>query len=269
MGKGLDTGKSFWQGVLGKITDPEQRAAAEKLLANPDVMTLVGNGVEGQAEIDRRLQDLTAQTTTLTDQRRELEEREAALETWHGQLTSWRQANTELLELGKRAKAGGGNPTPTPNPNPAPAPGAAGLTEDKLNEALRTQAGQFLGYDRDRSQIQREHFSKFKEIVDIVPLLEHPKIAELGLVGVYNLVHKDALAKHAEDQKKAEEERIRADERAKVSASMSTMPYPPLTGVNAGSPLDALKSNEGAGPLVEQATAEYTRLVAARQSAPS
>jgi len=268
MGKGLDTGKSFWQGVLGKITDPEQRAAAEKLLANPDVMTLVGNGVEGQAEIDRRLQDLTTRTATLTDQQRELEERETALETWHGQLTSWRQANTELLELGKRAKAGG-TPPVTPPATPVVPPASGSITEDKLNEALRNQASQFLGYDRDRGQIQREHFSKFKEIVDLDPLLNHPKIAELGLLGVYQLVHKDALAKFADDQKKAEEERIRADERAKVSASMSTMPYPPLTGVNAGSPLDALKPNEGAGPLVEQATAEYNRLVAARQSTPS
>jgi len=268
MGKGLDTGKSFWQGVLGKITDPEQRAAAEKLLANPDVMTLVGNGVEGQAEIDRRLQDLTTRTATLTDQQRELEEREAALETWHGQLTSWRQANTELLELGKRAKTNGGTPV-TPPATPAAPAVPTGLTEDKLNEALRAQAGQFLGYDRDRSQIQREHFSKFKEIVDLDPLLNHPKIAELGLVGVYQLVHKDALAKFADDQKKAEEERIRADERAKVSASMTQMPYPPPTGANAGSPLDALKPNEGPGPLVDQAVAEYNRLQSVRQSTPS
>lgn len=267
MGKGLDTGKSFWQGVLGKITDPEQKAAAEKLLTNSDVMTLVGNGVEGQAEIDRRLQDLTTKTTEIETAKADLDAREDALTTWHGNLAAWRAANTELLELGKTVKAGG-----TLNPNPKPGsttPPAGTITADTLKEALQTQAGQFLGYDRDRNQIQREHFSKFKEIIDLAPLIEHPKIAELGLLGVYNLVHKDALAKFEADAKKAEEDRIRADERAKVSASMSTMPYPPVTGANAGSPLDALKPVEGTSALVDAATAEYNRLQAARASAPN
>lgn len=266
MGKGLDTGKSFWQGVLGKITDPEQKAAAEKLLQNNDLMTLVGNGVEGQAEIDRRLQDLTTKTAEIDTAKADLDAREEALTTWHGNLTTWRAANNELLELGKTVKAGGRTTPPTTTTTTPPAAGT--ITEEKLKEALQTQAGQFLGYDRDRNQIQREHFGKFKEIIDLAPLIEHPKIAELGLLGVYNLVHKDALAKFDLDTKKAEEDRIRADERSKFAASMSTMPYPPVTGANAGSPLDALKPVEGAGQLVDQATAEYNRLQAARASAP-
>jgi hypothetical protein len=268
MGKGIETGKAYLQQVLGKITDPELKAQAEKVFASAQVQTEIGNGVEGQSEIDRRLQELTTKTTELDTKRVELDEKEGTLAKWHGDLTGWREANNALLELGKQAKAKGFNPAaPAGTPPASGEPPAGTLTEDKLKEALTAQAGDFLGFERDRQRLTREHFSKFKEILDIDPLLQHPQVRELGLAGVYALVHKEALAKLTDDTKKAEEERIRADERSKVLASNQQMPYPPVTGSNAGSPLDALKPPEGGGPLVDNAVAEYNRLQQVRNGA--
>lgn len=263
MGKGLDTGKTFWQGVLSKITDPEQRAAAEKLASNVDVMTVVGNGVEGQSEIDRRLQELTTKTKELETQATELRTRDESLTGWQQQLTDWRTTNDELVRLGKQAKDAkwdgkSGAPALTATPT------VSGVTEEALRDKMQELTNNLLGYDSDKSDLTTRHFNAFKELLDVGPLLRHPKIRDIGLRGVYDEVYKEKLAAHATAVDKAKEDAIRADERAKTLASAQAMPYVSPTGVSSGSPLDALKPADAAGPLVDQAVTEYNRLQTAR-----
>lgn len=264
MGRGLDTGRGFMQGVLSKITDPTQRAAAEQLLANDAVLTEIGNGVEGQAEISRQLADLRTRSETLTAQQTDLDAREAGLTSWHGELQGWYQSNKTALEEYKVLKAGGRGST-QPGTGTQPASGATppGLTAEQLNEQIGTERAAFLGFQRDQNQITREHFTKFQEIVELEPLLRHPRIAELGLTGVYELVHKDRLSKFQEDAAKKREDEIRADERRKTLEGQASMPYPSPTGVGSGSPLDALQP-ANKEPVVDAAVAHYNRLQAER-----
>lgn len=267
MGKGLDTGKTFLQGVLSKITDPGLKSHAEALLANETFVTEIGNGVEGQSEIDRQLQTLRAQQTELETQKTELDQREQGLSDWHGRLSTWHQENKAALEEAKRIKAGGaGNPTPNPHPNPNPATPPGVLTEDAYAERIAAERAAFLGYQRDQNLITREHFTKFGEIVDVEPLLKHPQIAQLGLVGVYQLVHKDRLTQHEADAAKKREDAIRADERQKTLAAQAQMPYPSPTGAGSGSPLDAIEASRPQ-PVVDAAVAHYNRLQAERLAA--
>jgi hypothetical protein len=264
-GKGLEAGKAFWQGVLSKITDPGQRTAAEQLMANAEVMTVIGSGVAGQSEIDRQLQDLRAKTDELDARKTEIDQRETSLQTWYEGLTDWRAANEAALTEAKQLKAAGGSHG-APKPGEKVVPPAGGLTEEQYNERMANERASFLGFSRDQNEITREHFTKFGEIVALEPLLRHPQIAALGLTGVYELVHKDRLDKHKTDAAAASEKAIRDDERQKTLAAQASMPYPSPTGAGSGSPLDAL-APAGKQPVVDAAVAEYNRLQAERAGA--
>lgn len=267
MAKGLDLGKAFAQGILSKITDPEQRKAMETLMANETVMTELGSGVAGQSEIDRRLQELTTQTADVRTRTEALDARETGLQEWHQTLTTWHTQNKDALADYKRIK--GTAPAPgTPNPAPSSGTPPAGLTDDQLNERIVTERAGFLGFQRDQNQITRDHFAKFAEIVDLEPLLRHPKVGEIGLLGVYDLVHKERLDKWKTDSDKAAEERIRADERQKVLQGQAQMPYLAPTGPGSGSPLDAL-SGGAKEPVVDAAVLEYNRIQAERAAGAS
>jgi hypothetical protein len=265
MGKGATTGKSFLEGVLSKITDPEQRRTAEAVFANPVVQVEIGNGVEGQSEIDRQLQELQTRQEALETQSGDLQTQNETLRAWQQELADWRTANVGYVELGVAARKAGwqpGQPPPTGNGNPPPA--VTGITPEQLEAALRNQEQAILGYDQERNALERDHYALFKEIPDLRPLLAHPQVRELGLRGVYNLVHKDALAARATEAATARENEIRADERAKVlAASANQLPYPMQGSAGSGSPLDALGKTPS-GSLVEAATAEYQRLQAGR-----
>lgn len=263
MGKGLDTGKTFLQGVLSKITDPGQRAAAETLLASETFVTEIGNGVEGQSEIDKRLRALTTQREELDARAADVTAETERLTQWHGGLTTWFEENKAAIEEAKRVRAGGVKP----NGDGKPAGGApAGLTAEAMDERLQAERAAFLGFSRDQNIIEREHFMKFKELPDLEPLLQHPQIGKIGLRGVYDLVHKERLDKFAADAKTSAEEAIRLDERTKVLASTAALPYITPTGVGSGSPLDALSVGKP-DSVADAASAHYNRILAERHAA--
>lgn len=260
MAKAAELGKAFLDGVLSKITDPGLREAAARAFADPLVLTEIGGGVAGQQEIDRQLQALRTQTEELEAKKTELDTRDAGLTQWQEQLGAWRNTHAAALEEWKTMKASGAKPAPKAGDPP---PAAAGLTPEQLDERLAQERAAFLGYDRDRNQILREHFGKFNEVVDLDALVQHPQIASLGLKGVYELVYKDRLTKHTADQQAAHDKAIADKAVRDFQASQAQMPYPQPTGAGSGSPLDALKPTTGSA-LVDQAVAEYHRLQAER-----
>lgn len=262
MAKGIDTGTAFFRGLLSKITDPEQKAAAEKLLTNPAIMTEIGNGVEGQSEIDRQLARLRTQDEELAARATELDQRESGLTTWHTDLSNWREANKAAIERGMKPAAG----TPAAGtPAATAAAAAAGMTEEQFQEHMRNERASFLGFSRDQNLITRDHYDKFKEIVDLEPLLRHPKIAEVGLMGVYELVHKDRLDKFKADAQTAHDTQVAEEAVRKHQEAQAQMPYPSPTGAGSGSPLDALTTGAKDG-LVDAATTHYNRLVQERNA---
>lgn len=265
MPKGLDTGKAFFQGLLSKITDPGQRAAAEALLANDTVMTDLGSGVAGQSEIDRQLQELRTKTTELETQVHEVADQREHLNTVHEQQVQWWTANKDAVEewrAMKTATPGNGNPKPGAKPD-----GTQALTVEAYNSAIADERASFLGFQRDQNHLTREHYTKFGEILDLEPLLRHQQIGQVGLIGVYQILHKDRLEKFDADKKQKDEEIIRADERQKIAQSQATLPYPTPTGVGSGSPLDALTATKPIDSVTDAAVSHYARLQAERAGA--
>ena len=182
---------------------------------------------------------------------------------WQQQLGDWREKHVAALEEWKTMKQqGGGNTGGTGTAKPAGAT-AVGLTEEQLNERLAAERAAFLGYDRDKNLLLREHFSRFNEVPDLDALIQHPQIANLGLKGVYELVHKDRLAKHQADQQAAYDKKIADAAVAQYQQTQAQMPYPSPTGAGSGSPLDALKPAAGSA-LVDDAVAHFHRLQAER-----
>lgn len=250
--KGADAGKAFLAGVLSKLP-PELRGEAEKVFGAAEFQTAVGDGVLAQSDYTRLQDELRAQKEALDARAAELQQRDEGLTQYHEQLTDWYSRNKPIVEAALKGKPAGGDPPKTPETPPS------GFTEKDFEERMAAERAAYLGYDRDKSQITREHYNRFKEIVDIDPLLHHPKIREVGLLGVYELVHKDRLEKYEADRKAEAEAKIRADERQKTLAEQASMPYPTPTGIGSGSPLDALKP-AGTQPVVDAAVAEYNRL---------
>lgn len=271
-----DRSKSFIQGVLSKITDPGQRASAEALFGNQVVLQLFDDGVAGQSEIDRQLADLRTKTEAATQKTAELDEREGKLKTWHQGLTDWRQENQEFVELGVAAKKANwkpGDPPPkTGGDNGGKELPAGVVTEEVLKTTLGNFESSVLGFAADQNLLMQQHFKNFGDILDVTPLIKHPQIRELGLVGVYNLVHKAALEAKATEAQTARDKKIADEAVAKFRAEQGTqMPYPLVgQGPQSGSPLDGLnvKVEAGAPGLVDRASAEYARLQAGRAANP-
>lgn len=264
--------KAFIAQVLGKITDPGLKTQAEVVLNHADVQAQLKDGVAGQSEIDRQLQALRTQTGELDQRTTDLTTRETALEKWHGELAGWRTQNLELVELGATAKKAGwkpGTPATTPPAPGVPTPAAPEnvVTTDQFREHTTNMEQAFLGFQAAQNQLMREHHTMFKEILDITPLLSHPRIREIGLAAVYQDVHKDRLAAHQAATVKTAEDAIRADERKKVLEAQAQMPYPVAGSVGSGSPLDAIGNAAAAKDVVGAAASHYTRLQAERPSA--
>ena len=248
MARGATAGSEFFTGVLSKLS-PEDRQKGEqalealKTLGGGTVIAAVGDGVLAQSEFSRQADQLKAQQEELAAQKAEIDQREQGLSTWHGELTTWHQANKDAL-----ARARNGQLTATPAAATAVIPPGV-LTDEAYNERITAERASFLGFQRDQNAITREHFGKFGEIVELEPLLRHPQIANIGLVGVYELVHKERLAKHQTD----------AERRGRARRVVELTP----TGAGSGSPLDALTGGVKE-PLVDAAASHYARLQAER-----
>jgi len=264
LGKGAAAGSTFLTGVLAKLSEADRVKGEEalntlKALGGGTVVAAIGDGTLAQDELSRQLDGLKTQREELDTLKGDLDQRDTQLTTYHGQLTGWFDTNKAALEEAKTLKARGIVPT-----DPTKIPPAGGLTAEQLDERIRLEQAGFLGFTRDQNIVTREHFGKFGEVLEIDPLLRHPEIGKVGLIGVYQLVHKDRLEKHTADATAAAEKKIRDDERTKVLAEQAAMPYPLPTGVGSGSPLDALSTAGKPDSLADQATQHYNRLLLER-----
>jgi hypothetical protein len=267
MAKGQEAGKTFLAGVLAKL--PENlRGNAEALFGDATFQTVIGDGTLAQSEFSRLTNELQTQQQELETRRQDVEGREASVEKWHGELTTWYDANKELV---KKAKEGGDGVKPNGNPNPNPGAGGTppgGFTPEQMEERIAQERAGYLNFAVDQNDLQREHFSKFGEFLDLRPLLMHKDVAAMGLRGVYGLVHKERLEKHATDAQAAHDKKVADEAVAKFRTEQASLPYVAPTGAGSGSPLDALTTTK-ADSLVDTAVAEYNRLQIERNGRPS
>ena len=233
MAKGADAASTFLAGVVAKLP-PEDRARGQELIeqlrtvAGGAVVAAIGDGVVGQSELSRQLDALREQQTTLDATAEELEEQRQQQAALYERQTQWWTANQSRLEEADRMKRGV-QPVPSGAPNPQPTPPGV-LTEEVFNERMQGTTAGFLGFQRDQNKITREHFAKFGEVVELEPLLTHPRIAEVGLLGVYDLVHADRLKAHQEAAVKKHDDAVAAEAVRKFQEAHAQMPYPAPNG---------------------------------------
>lgn len=271
MANGAAAGKTFLAGVLAKLS-AEDRAKGEaalqqlEALGSGAVITAIGDGTLAQGDFSRQSDELRQQSERLETQRQELDQRDQALAEWHSNLTGWYTRNKEIIDSASNGRNPDGTFKPrTPAPTPAPAPQPSGLTEEQFNERMAGERAAFLGFSRDQNQLMREHHTRFGEILDIEPLLRHAQIAQVGLMGVYGLVHKERLDKWQADQQAKHDKEVADKAVQAFRESQHQMPYPTPTGVGSGSPLDALET-KGVQPVVDAAVSHYNRLQAERHA---
>lgn len=257
-----ELGKQFLDELVGKLPAGSQDAL-RTALSSPEAtaaLELAGS----------RLSPLDEERQRLDEQRRQLDDRGKKLDDWHNRLGKWK-TDTEASfverdkKLSEREAGGGGGGNPPSNQPPANNNAGAGVTKEDIAKVvedliLPREAG-YVTYVADATRLAVTHLQQFKETLDVAGIVKHPKIAELGFEGVYNLVHKEKLDKLAVEREKAREDAIRADERAKIAAAAPVdMPYP----IGEGSPLDALALDPAKRPTGDPAAAarEYERLVA-------
>lgn len=266
MAKGHETGNTFLAGVLQRLS-PEDRQKGEELIAQMKalgggaVVTAVGDGVLAQSEFSSQMDRLNADRAAVEAAQAELEAVRVQQQETYRQQTEWWQGNqANLQELERLRKAGMSNGNGHAQPAAVP---KGVVTEEQLEAFRRDLTGAFLGFDQDKSALQREHFQMFGEIPDLSPLLQHPQIRDVGLKGVYQQVFKDRLDAHAKAEEKKREDAIRADERRKLLESQATMPYPMAgeAAFEAGSPLDALTKTD---QVADAASAHYRQILSER-----
>lgn len=272
MAKGTDAGSSFLAGVLANLPEADRAKGEEllnqfKALGNGAVVAAIGDGVLAQGDYSSHMDTLRARQLELETEQQRLEEARRATEETYQQQTEWWTKNQNLLKEAQRLKASGhGNG----NPNPSEGAPVAGISPEDvqklLDTKLRETAGAFLQFSADKDEITAAHFKKFGQPPDYSALYAHPKVNELGLKGVYHLVYKEQLDTWEQTAAKQREEEIRRDERQRVQAQMTQMPYPVGSDPTAGSsPLDVLTGAQD--QVTDKAVAHYHQILAERHAA--
>jgi hypothetical protein len=260
MSKASEAGKSFLAGVLARL--PEAlRAQAEATFAAAEAesaLEVLGTGALAQPEINRRFD--------------EIKKKETELDAWHGQLTEWfEQKKTDLAELDAlRAKPA---PTPELRPNGQPTPNghvdpSRFISREDFDKTLAAQERGALAFFDQLNQLSLRHFKDFGEVLNTTPLLTDRRLAQLGLEGIYQELHKEQLEARAKAAREAEVEKIRQEERTKLQAELAGQHHPyPVRG-NEPSTLDGIEAQVAGKPpqakTIDDMVAEYARLSAAR-----
>jgi hypothetical protein len=255
-----ELGERFVQELLSKLPEAA-RAGALTALTSPDAtaalefagsrMQLVNDAAERQAA---------------------LEQKETRLTAWHGQLDTWRR-NKEAEFTQREAELGTRKPTDGGNQPPAGGAPEGTMTAEQIaditEKVLAAREPAYVAYVAEATQLGAFHLRNFNQELDVMSLIQHPKVRELGLKGVYELVHQEQLTKLKADQAAAERNKLETEIRTKVEqefrdkAAGTELPYP----LGEGSPLDFLSMPADKRPTGDPAAAAraYEQLVTSGQ----
>ena len=169
-------------------------------------------------------------------------------EQWRDQLRTWRsgaEAEIARREAALRTTTPVVNPANSATPPAAPVTPAtpAGVAPEVLDQRFNAFGQQVLAVSADLFQAQQEHMRLFGDARPFNPqeLYAHPRIGEVGVLGAFKDLHKDAIAQKQAEAAAAAEAKIRADERAKTITEFSSQRMPfPGPGAEDDSPLAIL-----------------------------
>lgn len=265
MAKGSETGSTFMAGVLAGLSPEDRQKGLEawnqlSALGGGAVVASIGDGVLAQSEFSRQADLLREQQAAVEARQAEIDAFAAQQQQTYAQQTKWWKDNQERLKrLEEIEKA---NPTGV-KPGSRQEEPVAGLTQEQLDAKLMATQQEFLRFTADKDDLAREHFAKFGTLLDFSVLYAHPQVSQIGLKGAYALQFKEPLETWEKTQKDKAEEAIRADERQKLRASQTSMPYPVGSdAIPGGSPLDALAPMQD--QVVDKSVAHYHQILAER-----
>lgn len=259
-----EIGKQFMEELLGKLPAAQQ-ASVREVLSSP----------EAQAAYDyvgSRVSPLDEERTRLNELQTQLQTRESRLNDWHGRLETWKTTKeTEYTERERKIaerEAGGGNgnqPPPKPGPTAEPSAMTKEDIEKTVGAVLAQREGGYIQYVADATRFASFHLQNFNEVLDVGLLVKHPKIGELGVQGVYELLNKERLDEMKTKAAAADREKLKQELRREILTEQPVdMPYP-INGE--GSPLDVLSLDADKRPKGDPVTATrmYEQLVGANQ----
>ena len=251
-----ELGQQFLEELLSKLPETARAAVRDTLTSADATAALEFAG--------SRLQLVNEATERQTA----LEQKEARLSAWHGKLDAWRkdkeaEFTRKEAELGRTRLAG----DPPADPN---AGGGGNVTAEQIAEItekiLATREPAYVTYVAEATELGASHLQNFRTPLNVIELIQHPQVRDLGLKGVYELVHKDALTKLRADTDAAARTKLEQEIREKVTQELrdqqagTVLPYP----IGEGSPLDFLGLPTDQRPKGDPAAAAraYETLVA-------
>ena len=273
----VERARTFLDGVLAHVPEDQREAARAALTASPEALNALGNGVLRQDEFSRAKDDIARQRgelNTLVDNNRR----------WYEQSKPVVDRAHEIVNAGGGLINDDDIPlAPAGDPPVRPVTPVVTLTPQQLEERVQNSESGAVKFFGVLSELQAKHFQAFGEILNTAPLLDNPRLREVGLPRLYEETFADRYkAKHDAEQAKllAEaEERGKAAGIAEMQARIGQQgPYPTPHAVAAVSPtietLRQINTETGgdAAKLAQRgfknrfdehaAAAEYAQLVA-------
>lgn len=266
----------FAQDLLATLPEDKRGAVQQALESAPEADKFLTDGVKRQSEFSRSMDQLREQQTALKTREQELSTHLESVRAKAEEQTTWYEANKAALAAGWKVigKDGEGDGDGNGDPANPPPPKTASLPPDvvrkadveKLINEREAGAAEFFAVT---NALSLRHFQEHGEVLDIRGLLARPEIRQYGLEEGYRRVHADKIAAKA---KAADDARIeqQVQERLTAERRKGFNPGYPSGAGNEGSPLDALVPVDPAkAGQVDEAVAEYHRLVTANHGAPS
>ena len=270
--------QEFLSGLL--LTVPEaHRGQAQELFtvlgSAEAVATYITDHALRQKDYSRVMNEATEAKTKAASESATVME---SLNAERQRLDGWYEVNAPVLKQAKAMMDEGkwpGDPAKQLDPNARPVLDPAADPSKVASPTALTTADldkRFAKFGQDAVPVMlliptlmAEHGQRFKgEILNMDPLINHPKVGDLGLRGVYELVYKEKLEAIETQTRETHEEALREEGRLEVRETALKASGPPYAfdGQVPSTPLDILE--QPVEKLTEAQAASDPALLAAQ-----
>jgi len=249
--------QAFLTGLVALVPEGPGRDQAQAIFASlgtaETAAEYVASHVLRQEDYSRSMNEGKEATTK---KQSELDALVTSLQGERGRLDEWWKVNEPVLKEAKALKDAGKWPTATtptpvptvvdplkPAPTPTPTDANRPLTQADLDARLKQFGEEALPIMSMIPKLSLEHFKTFEEVLDVDTLTRHPKLPELGLMGVYKEVYKEKLDKIEADAETAKIDAAKEEGRKEAREEILKSSGPPYAfmGQTPTAPIDLLE----------------------------
>jgi len=253
--------QAFLTGLVALVPEGPGRDQAQTLFASlgtaEAAAEFIASSVLRQEDYSRSMNE---GKEAATKKQGELDALVASLQGERGRLDEWWKVNEPVLKEAKALKDAGKwppaalptpvptvvdplKPAPTPTPIDANRPLTAAELDARLDARLKTFGEEALPIMSLIPKLSLEHWKAFEEVLDVDALTKHPKLPDLGLMGVYQEVHKDRLDKIVADAETAKLDAAKEEGKKEAREEILKSSGPPYAfmGQTPTAPIDLLE----------------------------